>query len=250
MTNAEADSDRGKKLLNLIFDVCHDGALQIDEVARLHAFLVEPPVSFAAIGYLRAITRQIVADDRIDDLEAYELKQAFARITPKNMRDVILTHLESIGLPLSGDRFSEKTRRDDGGWRTHPATRAQVEYIANLGGKTAGGITKGEASELIEQLLEHRPPTPRQQMILRFFDRLDLSRTSKSEVSVWIDAMFADETSQECKAWERFKRDTNHDPHDLDIEVVPIGAYLKYKQSVRRPSSFIKNMISRFKFKQ
>jgi len=228
ITNSEAETERGAKLLNFIFDICHDGKVTFDEVVRLHAFLVEPPVAFAAIGYLRAVTRQIVSDDKISDIEAYALKQSLARVTPKSMRGVILTHLEGIGLPLSNDERPSGRGRKASGWRSDPITPAQSEYIANLGGKITPGMTKGDASILIDYLLENRPPTPRQQMVIRFFNRLDLLNNSKEDVSAWIDAVFGDDTSIESRAWERFKRETKHDVHSLDINIVPINAYSKY----------------------
>src|SRR5690606_32273112 len=104
-----------------------------------------------------------------------------------------------------------------------------------LGGTVTPRMTKGDASVLIDQLLERRPPTPRQRMLLRFFNRLDLERRTKDEVSVWIDEIFCGDHRNE-QAWERFKRETNHDPFGQDPAVVPIGACSRYLR-VKRLSS-------------
>lgn len=207
--------------MEMILDICHDGELEISEIEDLHIFLRRDKSDIPAVPFLRSITRDIVADGIVDDAEAYRLKKAFERVVPKDIRGVVSTHLEGIGLPSS---FSAAKRPS---WHDDPATERQIEYICNLGGQVRSGMTKGEASELIDQLLTARPPSARQIMVLRFFDRMDLSSKSKDEVCEWIDYHYGSCEEYE-RAWERFKRETGHDPRSLDAENVPIGAYRQY----------------------
>lgn len=221
LTKTECESPTGKQLIDLIFSMCHDGCLNISEVDALHIFLRNDTSTIAAIPYLRAITREHVADGAISDAEAYALKVAFERVVPKEARGIISTHLQNIGLPSTHEYDSAPA------WTEDEATHKQIAYIVDLGGTVTPGMSKGEASELIEQLLERRPPTPRQRMLLRFFDRLDLLQATKEDVSLWIDELYASDEGLE-RAWDRFKRETNQDPSEQDATIVPVGAFRKY----------------------
>jgi hypothetical protein len=221
MTSKEAASPEGRALINRILDICHDGEITIAEIESLHIFLRETTTTIYAFEYLRAITRDIVADGCVDKYESLRLKKAFERVVPKDIRSIVSTHLEKLGIPSPGDKAQAPA------WRGHPATGRQIEYIIGLGGSPAEGMTKGEASDLIEDLLDRRPPTPRQMMLIRFFDHMELGVATKDEVSAWIDHLFSTNPRYEL-SWSRFKQETNHDPLCKDPEVVPIGGYKYY----------------------
>lgn len=214
----EADSPFGRKLLSLIFDICHDGDIAASEIDKLHSFLVEQPSEFPAAVLLRAQTREMLSNGHVDPHEAYRLKLYFVRIVPKEMRGIVETHLESIGLPAPAEDVPR--------WHHDPATARQIDYIVALGGDPSRTLTKGAASAMIESLLERRPPTPRQLMLLRFFDHMKLASATKEEVSVWIDHTFCDDRA--LRAWESFKLATNHHPLETDPTVVPVGVYRTY----------------------
>ncbi len=220
LTKAQAESPTGRALIQAILDMCHDGELTMEEIEHFHISLRTADDTIPAVQVLRALTRAVVADGIIDPVEAYDLKCHFERVLPKEIRGIVTTHLESIGAPPRAER-----KQDD--WRSDPATIRQIEYIIALGGSTAAGMSKGQASDLIEELLLARPPTPRQMMLIRFFDRLDLARSTKEQVSLWIDQVFIHQPSHE-RAWDRFKIETGRDPASLDYELVPIGAYRQY----------------------
>lgn len=224
LTQKQCESPTGKRLIDLILSMCHDGELDIRELSELHIFLHEDQSEIAAVQFLRSLTREVVADGRLDGAEAYRVKLAFERVVPKECRGIVSTHLASIGAPTSASGAGKAS------WKSDPATARQIEYIIDLGGEVKPGMTKGEASNLIEDLLERRPPTPRQQMMLRFFNRLDLARSSKDEVSAWIDDLFWRDPRAE-PAWERFKMETRQDPDCQDPKVVPVGAYKRYMVS-------------------
>ncbi len=226
MTKAQAESPSGRTLIDLILTICHDYKLDISEIENLHIFLRKEDSHIPAFVFLRAITRDCVADGRINETEAYHLKKAFERVVPKEARGVVSTHLADIGLPTL-ERGEPEPR-----WTRDPATARQIDYIVALGGHATEDMTKGEASKLIEALLDRRPPTPRQMMLLRFFDRVELQSSDKDTVSNWIDEIFAGNLGHE-QAWERFKQETKHNPYGQDPLVVPIGAYAAY---MRRPA--------------
>ncbi len=226
LTKSEAETATGARLLDLILDMCHDGQLDFREIETLHAVLCHDTSRIAAIQYLRTITAAAVEDGAIDDMEAYRLKLAFQRVVPKQIRGIVSTHLEGIGLPANDDYDTEPA------WVHDDATVRQLEYIAALGGTASPKMTKGEAAELIDQLLERRPPTGRQLMVLRFFDRLDLANATRDDVSLWLDTLYGSDGRYE-RAWERFKRATNHDPYGRDPKIVPVGAFREFMEPQR-----------------
>lgn len=229
LTKSESESTTGLRLIDIITTMIHDGQLEFREVEELHAFLSSNKSTIAAIHFLRALTREVIADGEIDDSEAYRLKLAFERVVPKNIRGIISTHLEDIGLPVASEEVAPE-------WTLDPATSRQIAYIYALGGSVTPEMTKGDASQLIEELLEHRPPTPRQVMLLRFFDRLDLVHATKDDVSEWIDELYSSDSRYE-RAWNRFKQLMDHDPHGQDPNVVPVGAFRTYTNARgHRPS--------------
>jgi hypothetical protein len=223
LTKRESESATGKRLIETILNVCQDERIDKHEIEAMHSFLCSDGSGLAAIPFLRAICRDVLADGTIDDAELHRLKLAFSRVVPKDVRSTVSAHLERIGLPSVDD--ADETAIPS--WTLDAATERQIHYILDLGGHVAPQMTKGDASELIDQLLERRPATPRQVMLLRFFNRMDLAHACKDEVSMWIDECFVADERHE-RAWDRFKRATNHDPRGRDPAVVPIGAYLNY----------------------
>ncbi|HWB21110.1 MAG TPA: hypothetical protein VG711_12470, partial [Phycisphaerales bacterium] len=184
MTVAECETPTGKRLLNLILDICHDGELSIEEIDSLYQLLRYDDSGIPAVAWLRAFVREAILDGSISDADGYRLKKAFMRVVPKEVRGVIATHLEQIGAPAA-DPEDEEPR-----WCSDRATAKQIDYIIALGGSVQSSLTKGQASILIDQLLERRPVTLRQLMVLRFFNRLDLAGRTREEVSQWIDSCF------------------------------------------------------------
>ena len=219
LTKKQADSSLGKELLGILFDVCHDGEIETSEINRLHDFLLDNPSNIPAFVLLRAQTREMLEDNRIDPIDAYNLKLYFVRVVPKELRGIIETHLENIGVPASAEKEPK--------WHRDPATAKQIDYIIGLGGTVRSGMTKGQASQMIEELLERRPPTPRQMMLLRFYNRLDFADRTKDEVSAFIDELFFIDIRYQL-AWDRFKRETGQDRYELDPLTVPIGACSQY----------------------
>lgn len=76
----------------------------------------------------------------------------------------------------------------------------------------------------IERHAEHENLTPRQVMVLRFWDRTDLQLSTHAEVSAWIDAWYADDPDR-LAAWEAWKasvpsaRRGQGDPYQVPVGV-------------------------------
>jgi hypothetical protein len=229
LTQAQAASPFGQRLIHQIMAISHDGDLTIEEVASLHTILRNGPADMNAVPFLRTVTTSIITDGQLDAVEAYQLRRAMERVVPKAIRIDLTILLSRIGLPSSDEDDAPGSRRS---WRDDPVTARQLEFIRDLGGVPDERLTKGAASELIDDLLARRPPTPRQQMVLRFFDRLDLSSKTKEEVSVWLDDLYAQREDCE-RAWDRFKIETGDDGSVRDPLVVPIGAFRRYVKGSR-----------------
>lgn len=231
LTKSQAESPVGRQLIEMILSIVHDGRMTLDEVINLHRVVCQDKSGIPAFEYLRARTREIIADGVIDRFEEYRLKQAFERVVPKDVRSVVSTHLEEIELPFTEERDRAEP------WRAHAATSKQIDYIIALGGRPLPDMNKGEASDLIEELLEGRPPTPRQQMLIRFFGwDVQPPPVTKERVSEFTDIQFAMKPELE-RAWDRFKLDTDHDPFCTDPLIVPIGAYRQYVTAPRAAPS-------------
>lgn len=223
LTKNEAASAYGQRLVHQILAISGDGALVIDEVRALHNVLREGPPGMNAVSFLRAKTTAILVDGQLDQLETYELRRAMERVVPKDVRENLTILLSNIGLPT----IDQSENAWEYSWRDDPITARQYEYINVLGGVASERMTKGQASVLIDHLLETRPPTPRQQMVIRFFDRLDLMTNTKEQVSVWLDELFGQREDYQ-RAWDLFKVDVGDDGTIRDPTTVPIGAYRNY----------------------
>jgi hypothetical protein len=117
------------------------------------------------------------------------------------------------------------------------ATVNQMQFIRDLGENPPKGLSRADAEILIPQLLKkqreslakEQSPTPRQMMVVRFWNKTDLMQSSKWEVEQWL-TKFYEEDSRRVKAWELFKAEVGDDGSQNDPSLVPLGAgenYLK-----------------------
>jgi organic radical activating enzyme len=110
------------------------------------------------------------------------------------------------------------------------ATEKQIDFIRSLGGNPPRGLSRAGADELIPRLkAEQREkqarenlPTPRQTMVLRFWNRTDLVNASQWDVEQWLN-QFYNEDPRRKEAWEVFKKENHDDGSQRDPSWVPIG---------------------------
>jgi len=103
-----------------------------------------------------------------------------------------------------------------------PATDRQLDYIHILGGSPPPGLSKWDASELIDQLKHNPPASPRKIMFLRFWGQTDLIGRSRDEVTVWMSE-FIDQDERRKQAWNRYKDEIGDDGSQRDPSFVAIG---------------------------
>jgi hypothetical protein len=224
MTQVQAATPAGRKLLEAILQTCHDGQIEYAEAEQVFACLKAVGDSIPAAGYLRVILMESLEDGSIDAHDAYRLKQAFIDVVPRESKPIIETHLQGIGLPAR----EAESHIDQPPWWPDPITGKQAHFIASLGGVVRPNMTKGEASVLIDQLLNRQPPTPRQIMLLRFFNRMDLADASREEISGFVaELQRADPDAMAY--WDRFKLQAGIPKSHRDPLAVPIGAYAQMK---------------------
>jgi hypothetical protein len=236
LTKTEAASAYGQRLIHQILAISDDGNLTIEEVRALHAVLMDGPMEIEAVPFLRAKTTVVLHDGELDHLEMYQLRCAMERVVPKDVRSDLTILLSRIGLPTMEEEEEDGGYRVKRSWHDDPVTTRQLEFIRDLGGVATERMTKGAASLLIDQLLERRPPSPRQRMVLRFFDRVDLMEKTKEEISIWLDALYRQHEEYE-QAWHLFKAAIGDDGSMCDPSIVPIGAYRQYLRSPRAPTA-------------
>ena len=115
------------------------------------------------------------------------------------------------------------------------ATEKQIDFIRSLGGNPPRGLSGAGADELIPRLkaeqrekqAREEPPTPRQTMVLRFWNRLDLADKSKWDVEQWLDKFYHEDFRRKV-AWETFKLENGDDGSQRDPSWVPIGVGESY----------------------
>jgi ankyrin repeat protein len=213
LTTAQCATPLGQELLKLLLDVVRDGLVAEGGVRRLNAWLEGNVDSdIPAINFLLRVLAGIF-QGMLTTEKAFEIQFAIERVLPKSVR---------VGV----------TKRRQEAWLHSPlkpkATEAQLEYIRGLGGTPTPGLNIAEASLLIDKLLGNAdPPTPRQIMVLRFWNRMDLEQSSKMEVERWLSQFYAEDPSRKA-AWETFKMDSGDDGSQQDPSWVPIGASESY----------------------
>ena len=160
--------------------------------------------------------------------EAYELKEKlYHRPTEKQ-----LEYIRALGVnpPPDLTRFTA-IELIDKLLHSVKATEGQLQYIRDLGGNPSAELSHADAGEIIKQLLARQQPTPRQMMVLRFWNRMDLTQSSKDEITAWLE-QFYNEDPRRKAAWEAFKLKNGDDGSQHDPSWVPIGAGKSYLNSL------------------
>jgi hypothetical protein len=225
LTKKELSTNSGKLLLELLESIASDGKLSDDEINKLKDWVDASSVEDSPIGafYLRELIGDVLADGTIDEGERAQIHRAVLRVMPKEARDSA----------EKKKNVAEIQERNEKSYTEPLATGPQIKYIRDLDGNCPPGTTISEASTIIQTLLTHRP-TSRQQMVLRFWNRMDLAHSSVDQISDWMDKWY-DEDPQRLEAWELWKKengDTGGRSREL-IEKVSIGMGNQYLQRVK-----------------
>jgi len=241
-----------------------DGLVTEDGVRRLNSWLDKQVDSdVLAIKFLLQASDRILRTGKVTTAKAFEMHFAIERVLPTSLRDEFkqirqdawlhsplkpkateaqLEYIRNLGgTPLPGLNVAEasllieKLLEHSTPQSEQSATEKQIQYIRDLGGNPRMGLSKADASVLIEQLQAQRresfakqePPSPRQMMVLRFWNRMDLAQSSKWEVEQWQDKFYTEDPRRKA-AWELFKVENGDDGSQHDPSFVPVGAGSEY----------------------
>jgi hypothetical protein len=244
-----------KDFLDLVSVVEEDGVVSEGEARTLTDWLAKNPTDdIPAFKFLSDTLAQRLGKSQFSRDDGYQIQLAIERVLPKDMRTQLIEKRRAAwrGSPasenqltyirdLGGSRQPEMTRATASALiermaTSVPATEKQLNFIRDLGGSPPVGITKSEASALIDELLAKRDgmrstePTNRQIMVLRFWNRMDLEKLSKEQLSEWMSQFYREDPRRKS-AWEIFKLESRDDPTlQHDPSSVPLGIGDQYLQ--------------------
>jgi hypothetical protein len=249
LTPSQCASGKGQELLALLSEITREGLVSKDGVQRLNTWLNgNGGLEIPAISFLSNIPERL---GELTTAKAFEVHFAIERVLPKAIREAVKEKRQEAWLhsPLKPKATQAQLNyiRDLGGKpppslniaeasllieellensRLVPkqyATENQLQYIRELGGSPLPILTKSHASKLIGELKEgDNSPTPRQIMVLRFWNRLDLANRSRNDVSNWLDNFYAQD-SRRKSAWNLYKLQNKDDGTQRDPSWVKIG---------------------------
>jgi hypothetical protein len=245
LTKSQLREESGAALLDLLKDITSDGRLDRAETQRLaHWIAANRANEIPAVRHLARTVDRILADGILTADERLELHLGIEKILPVTERSIARVAREKAEQGLSGPRILKKdlagmkcselaevpNPRD---WRTGPITERQLDYIEALGGSINPKATKGEASDLIESLLATRPPTNRQQMVMRFWNRSQQAGEGPAEISQWQERFYLEDPDRKS-AWELFKEEFCDDGRQGNPSRVPVGVGPQYLARIKR----------------
>lgn len=253
LTKKQLAEEAGAELLLLLKGIVLDGTVTAAEVASLDAWLAKNrDTEIPAVKHLAEIVGRIAADGVVSADEQIELQLGIEKVLPVSERRFAVAARAQTKAIRSGPRITKEDLKnaaraaeeaeddeDPGeyfrrspGWRGHPMTDRQKDFIGALGGTISDGANKGEASDLIDQLLREKPPTNRQKMVLRFWGVSVETIGGPAEVSEWMDAFYTEDPDRK-DAWELFKEESGDDGRQGDPERVPFGAGARYLARIK-----------------
>jgi hypothetical protein len=243
MTKAHCQSPPGQELISLLCAIEPDGLITREGVQQLLDWLrTKSDTGIPAFDFLSVTSERILGFAEFMTRDAFEMQSAIERVLPKDLRaefvakrqhawphspasQAQLDYIRGLGgNPPPGLTRSQASAMID---RLNPATEKQIAYILQLGGNPPPGLGKRAASELIERLLIESEtaataPTPRQMMVLRFWNKLDLMTSPRATIVEWLDSFYQQDPRRKL-AWETFKMERGDDGSQQEPSSVPIG---------------------------
>jgi hypothetical protein len=251
LTAQDSTTQVGNLLLGVLEKISHDGRLTDNEIQSLGTWLQKAAAvsELPGIHFLREEVESILSDGEIVDGERNLLVKAILRVLPADRREEVKARFDQIKADEKEREKAEKEKakeeakllraeekelaRQERIAEANVPTERQIEFITQLGGTLPPGSTKVQASELIDWLLENRP-TARQMMVLRFWNRLDLAKSSVDRVSDWMDSFYQEDPFRK-EAWELWKAEANESGGRTYYSIgnVPIGAGMEYLSRIK-----------------
>jgi hypothetical protein len=199
----------------MLVNIASDGVLGYEELQKLtdwlnrHIHLDVPAVKFMVDLLLR-----VCADGKITDEEIFEVQLGIERVLPKDYR-------------------SQITEARKAAYYDQPASANQLGAIEDITHQRPIGLSRRQASEMLDRLFTDPPASNRQIMFLRFWNRTDLATKSRREISFWMSS-FIEADQAHWLAWDLFKAECGDDGSQRDPSFVPIGVGEAYLEKVYR----------------
>jgi hypothetical protein len=204
-----------QEFVALLVKIASDGVLEYEDLQALAEWLnTHIHLDLPALKFMIDLMLRICADGKITDEHIFEVQLGIERVLPKDLRTQITE--------------ARKTA-----YYSQPASSNQLDVIEGMMHQRPTGLSKRQASEMIEALFREPPPSNRQIMFLRFWDRMDLANKTRREISEWMDAFIGDDYAR-WLAWDLFKEESGDDGSQRDPSCVPLGAAQKYLEKVNR----------------
>lgn len=223
LTKKQLETEQGEALLKLLKGITKDGALDDAELAQLQEWLDanESTEGLPCLPFLREIIEDVIEDGVVTPEERRDVVAAILRVMPVDDRTVASRRVK---------REDDKQRALEREARilNQPATIPQLNYLEALQVEIPEGLTKIEASELIDAALNsEQSVSNRQMMVLRFWNKTEIAKHGRSAVSEWMDEWYA-EDSDRLEAWDLWKQKNGDSGAQGDPTKVPLGAGYEY----------------------
>jgi hypothetical protein len=255
LTKAQCATPDGQELVNLLLEVVRDGLVTAEGFRQLQRWLEgRSEAQLPAVAFLSRMTGEGASRGELTPGDIFELQFAIERVLPKELRDQVVANRRHAWSQTPATDNQIEYLRDLGGTPTIGMTKEeasalieqlqprptekQIAFIRDLGGTAPPNISRRQASELIDHLLaeSEAKPTPRQIMLLRFWNRRDLANGPRHRIAEWLDGFYKEDPRRKL-AWEMFKIEAGDDGSQHDPSSVPIGAgetYLDAAAQLRR----------------
>lgn len=143
-------------LASLLEAVQKDGRITNTEFSQLHMWKVQNK-TVSRRQVLRPHTdwlNEVLADGKVDAEEITQFAARAAVLKDLYAKCVLVTKEDAMR--------KQGSLSPDAPWRSHPASERQIDFLRGLGVPTHryNGITKGQASDLIEETLAGGYPDP------------------------------------------------------------------------------------------
>lgn len=169
LTQKQAGEALGVELISLSGKWLADGKFDGMELTELQMWLAKvPDDTIPAIRYLKEEVERYLEDGEILPWELARLQAALMRVIPPDQRAAakaardahaaseaaLMREVKAATRDEDREAYWHAVRaRNRNNWTADPATKAQRDYIRDLGGRLPAGATKLEASEVLDRLL-------------------------------------------------------------------------------------------------
>ena len=268
LTKSAKDTAVGRELIAILAELLRDGRLDDSEIVRLKTWSDDArflQTAFPAIIAIRDIVQSILVDGNVSPEERADLVDLLLRVLPADERAPLKDGIQAardkdeadersrraqMRLANEAAREAEQAERERlralrqaerkaeretraQAWRDDPATDAQLNYLRALGASFGPWISKGEASNLIDAMLNSRSGVSnRQMMVLRFWNRMDIADGGKNAVCEWMDTWYALDPDH-VAAWELWKEAHGDCGRQISPEIVPLGAGIIWLEKIK-----------------